>query len=185
MSAGEAEGHVRQRARLFFALWPEPQVQAALAELGRGLQHGLGGKPVRQESIHLTLAFLGDVAVEKMSDVEAAAARAAFEPFSFTLDAAGCWKHNGIAWIGPSVTPQPLLELAGSLAGALLDAGFHVDGRPYAAHVTVLRKARCKPLDLTIAPVHWLASEFVLVRSELNAEGSRYSVFGRWPQPHN
>ena len=173
------------QARLFFALWPEPAVQAALAQIGRDLQRRLGGKPTRRESIHLTLAFLGDIALEKMGDVESAAARTAFEAFSFALDTAGCWKHNGIAWIGPSVTPQPMLQLAGSLAGALLDAGFHVDGRPYAAHVTVLRKARCTPLDLTVAPVHWLASEFVLVRSELNAEGSRYSVVGRWPQPHN
>jgi len=182
VSAGEAEGYVRQRARLFFALWPEPQVQAALAELGRGLRHRLGGKPVRQESIHLTLAFLGDVALEKMSDVEAAAARAAFEPFSFTLDAAGCWKHSGVAWVGPSEMPQPLLRLAGSLADALLDAGFRMDGRPYAAHVTLVRKARCRPIDLAVVPMRWEVEDFVLVRSELNAEGSRYSVIGRWPR---
>lgn len=173
------------QARLFFALWPDPAVQAALADIGRDLQRRLGGKLTRRESIHLTLAFLGDIAPEKMSNVEAVAAGTAFEAFSFALDTVGCWKHNGIAWIRPSVTPQPMLQLAHSLASALVDAGFQVDGRPYAAHVTVLRKARCKPLDLAIAPVHWQAREFVLVRSELSAEGSRYSVVGRWPQPHD
>ena len=170
------------QARLFFALWPEPAVQAALAEIGRQLQRRLGGKPTRQESIHLTLAFLGDVVLERMDDVRAAAGRAAFEAFAFTVDAAGCWNHNGVAWVGPSVIPQPLLRLVGSLADALLDAGFRVDGRPYAAHVTVVRKARCKSIDLAIAPVQWRVKEFVLVRSELNAEGSRYNVIGRWPR---
>ena len=185
MTATQDERSVRQRveqARLFFALWPDPAVQAALAEIGLELQRRLGGKPTRQGSIHLTLAFLGDVAGEKMGDVREAAARAAFEPFSFALDAAGCWNHNGVAWVGPRVTPEPLLRLADNLKQALVDAGFRVDGRPYAAHVTVVRKARCKAIDLTIAPVEWQVREFVLVRSELNAEGSRYSLIGRWPQ---
>jgi RNA 2',3'-cyclic 3'-phosphodiesterase len=183
--AEEREGAARQgplRARLFFALWPDPAVQAALAELGRKLQDQLGGKSTRQESVHLTLAFLGDVAPKKMDEVLAAAARAAFEPFSFVLDAAGCWNHNAVAWVGPREMPPPLLRLVGSLGRALLDGGFRVDGRPYAAHVTVVRKARCKAIDLTIVPVQWRVTEFVLVRSELNAAGSRYSVIGRWPK---
>ena len=185
MSAAQDERNVRQRAvqaRLFFALWPDPALQAALAQIGRELQRRLGGRPTRQESIHLTLAFLGDVALDKMGDVHEAAARTAFEPFAFTVDAVGCWNHNGVAWVGPRATPPPLLQLVGSLAAALLDAGFRVDGRPYAAHVTLVRKARCKAIDPTIAPVQWRAKEFVLVRSELNAEGSRYIVIGRWPQ---
>ena len=185
MSAAQDERNVRHRAaqaRLFFALWPDSAVQAALAEIGRELQQRLGGKPTRRGSIHLTLAFLGDVAPDKMDDVHEAAARAAFEPFSFALDVAGCWNHNGVAWVAPRVTPKPLLRLVGSLAGALLDAGFRVDGRPYAAHVTLVRKTRCKVIDLTISAVQWRANEFVLVRSELNAEGSRYNVIGRWPQ---
>jgi len=145
------------------------------------LQHQLGGKCTRQESIHLTLAFLGDVALDKMGEVQAAAARAAFEPFSFALDAAGCWNDNGVAWVGPRAMPQPLLRLVASLGRGLLNGGLRVDGRPYAAHVTVLRKARCKTIDLNIGPVQWRVEEFVLVRSELDAGGSRYRVIGRWP----
>jgi 2'-5' RNA ligase len=155
-----------------------------LAQHGRELQRQVGGKPTRQESIHLTLTFLGNIALDRMDDVRAVGTRAAFEPFAFTVDTAGCWGHNGVAWVGPRVTPGPLLSLVGSLEAAMLDAGFRVDGRPYAAHVTVVRKARCRSIDLTLAPVAWRVDDFVLVRSELNAEGSRYTVIGRWPQPN-
>jgi 2'-5' RNA ligase len=187
-ASASAEAHERAlgrglaRARVFFALWPESAVQAGLAQHGRELQRQVGGKATRQESIHLTLAFLGDVALDRMDDVRAVGARAGFEPFAFTLEAAGCWGHNGVAWIAPRVTPEPLLSLVGSLGAALLDAGFRVDARPYAAHVTVVRKARCRPIDLTLAPVRWQVDDFVLVRSELEAGGSRYTVIDRWPQ---
>jgi 2'-5' RNA ligase len=166
---------------MFFALWPEPEVQAALVQLGRELQYGVGGKLTRQASIHLTLAFLGDVDLDRMEETRGVGARAEFQPFAFVVDTAGCWGHNGVAWLGPRLTPEPLLSLVGSLRGALQESGFRVEQRPYAAHVTVVRKARCKPMDLRPAPVEWRVNDFVLVRSQLGAEGSRYTVVGRWP----
>lgn len=170
------------RARLFFAVWPDSAVQVELAHHGRELQRLVGGKPTRQESIHLTLAFLGDVGPDRVDDVLGVATRAAFEPFAFAVDTAGCWGHNGVAWVAPRVTPAPLLSLVASLEAALLDCGFRVDGRPYAAHITVVRKARCRPIAVTLPPVEWRVHDFVLVRSELDAEGSRYAIIGRWPE---
>jgi RNA 2',3'-cyclic 3'-phosphodiesterase len=169
------------RARIFFALWPEPEVQAVLVEHGRELQRAVGGKLTRLESIHLTLAFLGDVDRDRLEDVLRIGACAPFQPFAFALDAAGCWGHNGVAWLGPRQTPGLLLSLVDSLRRALLASGFRIEQRPYAAHITVVRKARCMPIDRSFAPIAWRVNDFVLVRSELNAEGSRYSVIGRWP----
>jgi 2'-5' RNA ligase len=77
--------------------------------------------------------------------------------------------------------PEPLLSLVDSLRGRLQESGFRVEHRPYAAHVTVVRKARCAPIRLTLAPIEWRVDAFVLVRSELNAGGSRYTTLGRWP----
>jgi hypothetical protein len=34
---------------------------------------------------------------------------------------------------------------------------------------------------VVVEPVHWIASDFVLVSSTPRAAGSRYSVIGRWP----
>lgn len=167
---------------MFFALWPEPDIQAELAQTGRALQGAMGGKLTRQESIHLTLAFLGDVDMDRMGEVLGIGARAAFRPFGFVVDTTGCWGHNGVAWLGPRATPGPLLSLVDSLRGALRESGFRVEQRPYAAHVTIVRKARCRPIDLTLSPVEWRVNHFVLVRSQLTAEGSRYTVVGRWPE---
>lgn len=166
---------------MFFALWPEPEVQAALVQHGHELQRGVGGKLTRRESIHLTLAFLGEVDLDRMDEIRGVGARTEFQPFAFAVDTAGCWGHNGVAWLGPRLTPEPLVSLVGSLRGALQESGFRVEQRPYAAHVTVVRKARCRPIDLRLAPVEWRVDDFVLVRSQLGAEGSRYTVIGRWP----
>jgi len=170
-----------QPARVFFALWPDASIQALLLERARELHRRLGGKLTRQESIHLTLVFLGDVALDRLPLLNDAAAAARFQPFSIEVEQAGCWQHNGVAWLAPRRTPDALLALVQTLEAALSNAGFSLDARPYAPHITVLRKARCKRLDLEFDPVAWPVADFVLVRSQLDAAGSRYSVVGRWP----
>jgi RNA 2',3'-cyclic 3'-phosphodiesterase len=169
---------------MFFALWPDAEIQAALTQHACELQRELGGKLTRQDAIHLTLAFLGDIAVNRMHDVQNIGARAQFEPFTFALDTAGCWGHNGVAWLGPRATSEPLLSLVESLRDGLQGSGFRVERRPYAAHVTVVRKASCRPVELKLASVEWRVEDFVLVRSQLSSDGSRYTVVGRWPDPN-
>jgi RNA 2',3'-cyclic 3'-phosphodiesterase len=175
-----SEARGSERARVFFALWPEPEVQAGLHQRGSELHRRLGGKLTRRESVHLTLAFLGDVPVARVPVLAASAERIAFEPFTMRVDTAGCWNHNHVGWLSPSVVPPPLALLAARLESELRQLGFELDERPYAPHITVVRKARCRPLDAAIAPVEWRVEAFVLVQSELNTEGSRYSVIGRW-----
>ena len=103
-----------------------------------------------------------------------------FTRFSMTIDTSKCWRHNSIAWVGPSRVPVELLDLVGQLEGAASGAGFQFERRPYAAHITLVRKARCQPTGIDPPRVEWPVSEFVLVRSRLDAAGSRYSVIGRW-----
>jgi 2'-5' RNA ligase len=168
--------------RVFFALWPHLGVQAQLLEHGRELHRLTGGKLTRQESIHLTLVFLGDVGVERLEDVHAAGAGVAFKPFTLSVDHAGCWNHNRVAWLAPRATPEALRALVAGLEAGLERAEFRFDARPYAPHITVIRKARCGRIDIAIAPIEWRVENFVLVRSQLDSEGSRYTVIGRWPE---
>jgi 2'-5' RNA ligase len=173
------------KARVFFALWPEAGVQSSLHRHAGELHRRLGGKLTRQESIHLTLVFLGDTRLDRVDDARAAAARVGFEPFSMNIETAGCWSHNRVAWLAPVATPASLLALVNGLEAALNQAGFNFDARPYAPHITVLRKARCGPMDATLTPVVWRVQDFVLVRSALDSAGSRYSIIGRWPESDN
>jgi 2'-5' RNA ligase len=167
-------------ARVFFALWPAPAVRSALFRYGQALHGELGGRLTAEASVHMTLLFLGGVPEAALGSLQEAAGRVRFAPFSMTIDTAKCWRHNSIAWAGPSAMPAALRDLAGQLSAAASAAGFATEDRPFAAHVTLVRKARCRPLDLQPIGVEWPVSEFVLVRSRLGAEGSRYDVIARW-----
>ena len=72
-------------------------------------------------------------------------------------------------------------QLARELAKALRHAGFALERRPFAAHVTLIRKARAPSTLPPLPQVDWPVNEFVLVRSILSSEGSRYAVLERFP----
>jgi 2'-5' RNA ligase len=167
-------------ARVFFALWPVPAVRSALFRYGQALQGEVGGRLTREDSVHMTLLFLGGVPEAALGSLHEAARQVRFAPFSMTIDTAKCWRHNGIAWVGPSAVPDALGELARQLSAAAGAAGFITEDRPFAAHVTLVRKARCRPLEVQPIRVEWPVSEFVLVRSRLGAAGSRYEVIAQW-----
>lgn len=168
-------------ARVFFAIWPQASVRDALYRQGQALHRIVGGKLTRADSVHLTLLFLGDVPESALAAVQGVGAAVRFAPFSMRIDTVKCWRHNDIAWAGPGAMPAELAQLVSGLEDAASAAGFAVERRPYAAHVTLVRKAKCRPLDVGPIHVHWPVSEFVLVRSRLHVDGSRYEVIGRWP----
>jgi 2'-5' RNA ligase len=164
--------------RLFFALWPHPETARALGEWARKVQQASSGRITRDETIHLTLAFLGEAQPGK---AVAAARRVNARAFDFPLETARYWPHNRIVWAGPREMPPSLSELVRQLDSSLMEEGFPLDERPFAAHVTLLRKAS-KPQALPDLPIlEWPVSEFVLVRSALSPEGSRYEVVERFP----
>lgn len=177
-----------RRRRIFFALWPDPVVAAKLHGLGRQAQGLCGGRPMRRDTLHLTLAFLGEVdaagfeaAVGAADEVAAATDGSAGTAAALTIDRLACWKHNHIVWAGCDVVPPPLAVLASGLGATLRGRGFRLDSRPFAAHVTLLRNARCGAELAVPVPFEWPVGEFVLVESHLGAEGARYEIVGRWP----
>jgi len=164
--------------RLFFALWPPPEAARALAEWARAVEKACGGRATRENSIHLTLAFLGDADPLK-AGVAGRKVRAA--AFDFPLDAAGYWPHNRIVWIGPQRMPDALADLVQQLHRALVEEGFVLEGRAFAAHVTLLRKA-ARPAAIPPLPaLTWPAPEFALVRSKPSPTGSAYEAIERFP----
>jgi len=171
---------VQRSARVFFALWPVETVRAALHGQGRRLHAQLGGRLTRADSIHMTLLFLGEVAQTRLDALHRAAAGIRVEPFPLWLDRAACWRHNRIAWVGPTRTPPALEALVGQLRACVSDAGFTFDHKPFAAHVTLVRNANCRAPDDSIEPIEWAVRDFALVRSMADADGSNYAVIGRW-----
>lgn len=164
--------------RLFFALWPPPGTAKALGEWASRVAGAAGGRPTAVESIHLTLAFLG---AADPGQASAAAAGATGRSFELPIDEARYWKHNRIVWAGPAAMPEELAGLVETLHGSLKRKGFVLEERPFAAHVTLVRKAG-PARDLPELPrVRWRAKEFVLVRSAPTGNGSRYDVLEGFP----
>lgn len=160
--------------RLFFAVWPPPETASALAQWARRLE----GRPTPTEKIHLTLAFLGKADPDQAT---AAARRAQGRPHRLPIEVAKHWKRNDIVWAGPLETPPELAALVDSLHLELFRAEFPLERRPFAAHVTLLRKAP-RPRSLPPLPaVDWPVREFLLVRSTVNSDGSTYETLARFP----
>jgi 2'-5' RNA ligase len=156
--------------RLFFALWPPRETARALHEWARGIE----GRATPAQKIHLTLAFLGGVEPAKLA---AAAKKVQAQAFELPVDTAKYWRDNHIVWVGPREMPEGLRVLVERLHFALYRAEFILERRAFAAHVTLLRKAR-KPAAIEPLPkLEWPVREFALV----NSAGGAYKVVERFP----
>lgn len=161
--------------RLFFALWPDEAAASKLAEASRALALLAGGKPVPREKIHLTLAFLGDLEDDRLDAAKHAAEGISHPPFDLVLDQWGSFRGAKVAWAGCAETPKALVRLHADLADRVRGAGFFLDDRPYAAHVTLARKVTRSIGRMKAEPIGWRAREVALVRSQLG-KGSYESL---------
>lgn len=164
-------------ARVFFALWPSTADAARLAAIARAQAAPTGGHPTRQETIHLTLAFLGDIPESRLPELIAAAQTVRAPALTLELDRLGYWRHNRIRWAGCSETPPALGDLAARLHEALKAASFPADRdhADFVPHITLLSKCtRAAAPQAIEPPLRWTLGEFVLVRSRLDAEGANY-----------
>ncbi len=166
--------------RVFFALWPNQVVRAALAELSRQVHSYCGGRSADAASLHMTLAFLGAVPEKRIDALRAMASEVRFARFTLELDSVGCWRHNHIAWIAPQTASPGLSDLVAKLEAQLAVSGFTFDQRPFAPHVTLVRKADCKSGLPSCAAPGWQIEEFVLVESAIGHPGTAYRIIGCW-----
>lgn len=163
--------------RLFFALWPPAETAQALALWTHEVAQGTGGTPTASDKIHLTLAFLGEADPGKAYN---AAQRVQGARHVLPIDHAHYWKHNKIVWVGPQTMPAALAALVDRLHGSLKDHGFVLEERPFAAHITLLRKAKPPPSLPALPHVDWPVSEMLLVRSRTSPKGSTYEPVERF-----
>lgn len=167
-------------SRLFFALWPDARSRRQFERAAKILHRACGGKMTRSDSIHLTLAFLGAVDNSKIDSLKALAAEIRADAFDLAIDRSGYWKHNRIAWAGCSENSAQLSDLAGQLADKLRQAGYTLETRPFAAHVTLLRHADSPEILPEIVPFCWQVDRFSLVESVSTETGVRYRQLAGW-----
>lgn len=167
--------------RVFFALWPDSQTRVRLETLSAQAQAEFGGRRMRAETLHMTLAFIGDIDAARVDAAMATGDELGARPgFSMTIDQLRCWRRNRIVWCGPQMVPATLAETARLLGERLSAAGFRLEARPFAAHATLLRNADCSRSAPDFAPFEWEVRQFVLVQADLASAGARYEIIGRW-----
>lgn len=168
-------------ARLFFALWPAPEVQRALGDIADRAQFECGGRAVPARNIHLTLVFLGDLPRDRTTVLETLVSAVKGPRFAMSVDRLEYWRHNSVLWAGTDACPEPLQELVARMQDAFRGAGFRFDQRPYVPHVTLLRNARRAPVNDHCPAVAWPVSGFALVESAPRERGRVYQVLRSWP----
>ncbi len=163
-----------------------------------GLRHvleGLKGVPglklVSPSALHITLAFMGEIAENQVAATLDALSSVKEPAFQISLRGLGGFPRNQscrVVWLGVDEDAATLLQsLAENVRRALDLKALPYDKKPFTAHVTVARskipvdiKAAAKEVD-TLALGRFLAKEFRLKQSVLRAEGPTYSDVAVFP----
>ncbi len=177
----------KSRDRLFFAVYPDPQAAQRLIELAEALRarHGLHGKPIPANRVHITLHHLGDYCGLPEPLIEtagAAASRIAMSPFQVTLDCVSSFTGRGkrpcVLRSGDADANQALHALQDNLGARLRDAGLgrHVERR-FTPHVTLLYDERVVRPE-SVQPIAWAVRRLALVHSLLGR--GEHRVLAAW-----
>ena len=168
---------------MFYALWPDAGTHAEVAAIAATVAAATGGRAPAAESLHLTLAFVGEIAAERLPALTAIGARAAATVDAFTLhfDRVGTFRSSGIAWLGMGDAPPALRALADALSLELAAGAFRTDRRAFHAHVTLARHCRRPPPASAAGTVTWPVRAMTLTASLLEREGARYRNLAVWP----
>ncbi len=182
--------------RTFVAIFPPPEVQAALdAAIAPVRARGDGIAWVATPNLHVTLRFLGDLEPPRVDAARralAAAASASAGPFAVATGVAGAFPGPArprILWIGAREGAASLVALAAQVERALAREGFPPADKPFTPHLTVGRvraagsgapgapasPAATRFLALSLPPQRFDVGVVTLVASTLGAGGSRYT----------
>ena len=166
--------------RLYFALWPDDGIRLQLSRYRVQLAREGNGRAVFPVTLHMTLAFLGDVDTTLIPIIEKIGSRLEAAPFNYAVNMAGCFPKARVAWLGSKETPWHLFELQKNLQSLLAQATLGHDTRTFRPHVTVVREIETPFADRAIAPVRWPVDHFCLVSARTAASGPEYEVLNTW-----
>lgn len=154
-----------------------------LAQLAEDVGHATAGRAPRAGNLHVTVAFVGDVARERLPDLAAIGARAASAtaPFVLALDCLGLFRKAGVAWIGPRATPPDLLRMFESLREGLQAATLPAEERDFHPHVTLARRCLRALPDREAPLIAWRVDTLQLMASETLPDAPRYRELASWP----
>jgi 2'-5' RNA ligase len=183
-----------EQVRSFIAIELPDELKLALSQLVAQLKSGEPSrvKWVNPYGIHLTLKFLGNVAVNMLGDITGAMEKAAqgIAPFHLEVKELGVFpnlRRAQVAWVGISGEVDKLSQLQQRIESNLAPLGFAPESRPFVPHLTLARlrdqasladRQRFGQLIASTGfkAVHRIKVDAIsLMRSQLTREGAIYS----------
>lgn len=178
--------------RLFFALFPSDEAIPQIVTISQQLrnEHGLTGKSLSTDRLHVTLHHVGDYAglpnglIEAAQDVASKIAMPAFEvTFDRAMSFAGRPRNRPFVLRGNERSDSGLATLMAfqkTMYLAMCRAGLQGPraNAKFAPHVTLMYDDQAVP-EQAVEPVSWTAHDFVLVHSLLGQ--TRHIHLARWP----
>ena len=174
--------------RLFAGIALESNERAACAAVGDALRRcGFAATYEHAEKLHVTLAFLGNVAASRGDEIvrRLDEAVAAVAPLTIVLDKLGAFPHERkprAVYVGARDQGPAFRTLAHEVRHAYVDAGFNFGDDPV-AHVTIARvKSAVHALPLVdFAPIPVHVADVCLFESHFDtaANTSRYEILAR------
>jgi len=183
-----------EQVRSFIAIELPDELKQGLTQLEARLK--LGKQPwvkwVDPYSIHLTLKFLGSIAVDRISEITKAMDEAVqgIPPFHLEVKDLGVFpnlRRVQVAWVGISGEVDKLSQLQQHIESNLAPLGFAPESRPFTPHLTLARlRNQASPderqrFGQLIASTRFEAAYTIkvdtinLMRSQLTREGAIYS----------
>ncbi len=183
--------------RLFIAIDLDDAARAAIAAEQKRIAAALRERSssalkwVRDEHLHLTLVFLGEVDETRVQTVCGLVAEPlAHPPFELALGGIGAFPPRGrptVLWVGAATGAQETIAIQQTLQRRIERLGFTGETRPFHPHLTLGRWRESRDRDRTavaaIASTHVLARVHVdhatLYHSRLGPGGSTYTALAR------
>ncbi|WP_390344644.1 RNA 2',3'-cyclic phosphodiesterase [Variovorax boronicumulans] len=152
----------RQR-HLLIALFPEPEVQAAIEAHRKEWIWPKGHYFPRSPRLHLTLHCFGDQPKEVEKRLREALAQVRVRPMSLVLDSSRTWR-NDIAVLQPA-EHGALRTLHADIGRAVQKAGIVTETPTFTPHITIARRTEGAAYPMRLPPIPWHVRKFLLVRS--------------------
>jgi 2'-5' RNA ligase len=188
--------HAEAWVRAFIAVDIGGAVRATLADLQRDLKRsGADVRWTRPESIHLTLAFLGETSAARCAELAGVLDRVALDVARFRFEVKGVGtfgppRSPRVVWAGVVDESGGLGALHAGVTQALKTLGVPDEKRPFHPHLTLGRvRSRRGVAELTStvasdnnSPLGWVQVEsLLLMRSQLHPQGAQYSALHTSP----
>jgi 2'-5' RNA ligase len=170
--------------RLFIAIPLPDNIKKKLLNLQEPIR---GVKWQKANQMHLTLRFLGEVSDEWHTTLKSGLSAIKQQPFTLNINGAGVFpnlRRPKVIWVGVEKS-KPLAKLHNAVEKQCIEAGFEAEKRTFTPHITIGRVKRTSTRQIKTfiksSPIKSFSLElkvdcFNLYRSELLAEGAKYTV---------